>query len=165
MFLVLQRHLCHHMSAMAQSLQAAPSEMQDHQHGPIIIDPVDCAGHPGIFDISVHESPSSQLSFISTSPGRTSVHVFFVQETDCLVQVFRRHHKWRVQCMSSSKSHFGATAKCCKIVYEMIGASDTFTSRFDPILDPTHYVRIRNGFDKDEKYEPVQNWPSEAAAS
>ena len=157
----LQQHLCQHTMVLSEWLEAQHVQQQDLQTGPIQISPVDEDRFSNIFYISEHESRHYEHSFISTSRGRGSAHIFFISETSCFVKVFRRHQQWRIQCMSPSSSHFGSQAECCKPVYQVIMTVPRFTNKFSPTVDPSLYSRIRIGFDKDEKYVAVQNWSSE----
>jgi len=153
----LQEHLCKHAGVM-QRLQ----ESESLEYPPTTAQSVCNDTYPEIVCIFEHESQQYQHSFISTARGRARRYVFLNTKTSCLVNVFRRHKQWRVQCMSSrTRSHFGSRAQCCKTVYDMILATPKYTCMFDPILDPTEYIRIRVGFDRDDKFTPVQVWTAE----
>jgi hypothetical protein len=60
-FVVLQKHLCRHASAIDEYFQG----QYQQEDAPTIISPVECPSAPGIYYVSEHESASSQLSLLA----------------------------------------------------------------------------------------------------
>ena len=157
--MVIQVYKCHH--AQAAGMWAEADEKQDVPEGWGLTDlrPVDSGAHSNIFHISGQESKLSPLSYISTSQGRASAHVFLVQSSSpCYVKVYKRKGVHRIQCESSSGGHWGSHAHCCMKVYKMIRAVPSMSQLFPDIHDPSEYACSRAPPQNVASYFPEHLW-------
>ena len=140
-----EKIFCRHVKVVWAYRNNSITSTESVQYGPL---PAHICSEPftHIIYVSLSESPSSELSFIRPSQGRSKAHMFLVTNNSsrCFVKAYKRHDKdhqdvWCITCETTSGAHTGRHSPCVRSLYKLLEEHGDSSLQ---VINPCHKLPI-----------------------